>query len=129
MRNCILLLFLISAVFACKGQNEAPGDSSLTPAQAQEKMAEKKVVCLDVRTPEEYNKGHLPGARQINYYDRDFVEQLEALPKDWKYIVYCHSGGRSSKTVQLMRDKGFTRAYNLLGGISEWQKKGKTIAK
>ncbi|MBS1516515.1 MAG: rhodanese-like domain-containing protein [Bacteroidetes bacterium] len=79
------------------------------------------LVLLDVRSPREYNSGHLSGSRQINFIDRNFKDQLAELAKDKKYIVYCQSGGRSEVTVKYMKDMGFREAHNIEGGLSEWQ--------
>lgn len=75
---------------------------------------------LDVRTPKEFKKGHIDGAKNMNYYDDDFDAQIEKLDKDKPVYVYCHSGGRSAKAMSLMKEKGFKEVYNLLGGYGAW---------
>ena len=60
-------------------------------------------IILDVRTPEEYQSGHLPNAISKSYF------------------IYCRSGARSAKACQVLNQQGFTNCYNLLGGILDWQ--------
>jgi rhodanese-related sulfurtransferase len=78
-------------------------------------------IILDVRTPEEYNDGHLPNALNINIMDPDFQEKIEALDKTKSYYVYCRSGGRSSTACRFMQSADFAETFNLLGGITAWR--------
>jgi len=75
---------------------------------------------LDVRTPGEYNAGHLENAYQRNFYDLDFSEQLDVLNKNRIYLIYCQSGNRSGQAFTIMQNLGFAEVYNMLGGISSW---------
>jgi rhodanese-related sulfurtransferase len=50
----------------------------------------------------------------------DFDAKIDKLDKSKKYIVYCKSGGRSSRAVETMSEKGFKYIYELEGGISSW---------
>jgi rhodanese-related sulfurtransferase len=78
-------------------------------------------IILDVRTPEEFNSGHLPGAVNINIQGYDFHEQIEDLDASRPYYVYCRSGARSATACRYMQSKGFTDVHNLLGGILAWE--------
>lgn len=97
----------------------------------QEKWAEglkksDKAEIIDVRTPAEFNEGYIEGAKLINIQDSSrFMEEIEELPKDKDYYVYCRSGRRSEMACQLMEKAGVSNAYNLEGGILNW--KGKVI--
>ena len=82
---------------------------------------------LDVRTGEEYADGHLPGAQALDFYAPDFRAQLEALPRDSAYAIYCRSGNRSGQTLELMRELGFRDVVNLSGGIVAWQSDGREV--
>ena len=76
-------------------------------------------VLIDVRTPGEYAT-HIPGAININSGSGTFGEELDKLDREALYLVYCHSGGRSARAVQVMEEMGFQVVYNMLGGISTW---------
>ncbi len=79
-----------------------------------------EVVLLDVRTPEEFNEAHVPDSVNIDFYAANFAAQLDELPKDVPYVVYCRSGNRSSSTMDIMRDLGFTEVWDVDGGIIAW---------
>jgi rhodanese-related sulfurtransferase len=84
---------------------------------------------LDVRTPEEWNGGIIKGAKKINFFDKDFNQQITSLDKTKPIYVYCKSGGRSGKAAKQLEKMGFTTIYNLLGGITAWNAAGKKIEK
>lgn len=86
-------------------------------------------LLLDVRTDEEYEAGHIEGAKQIDYYGDDFDAEVDKLDKNTPVYVYCRSGGRSGKTMEMMKDKGFTKVYNLDGGMLAWEKAGEPVEK
>lgn len=76
---------------------------------------------LDVRTPEEFEDGYIPGATNIDIYlGPEFIEEVEKLDKGKNYYVYCRSGKRSGQACTIMNQLGFKNAYNLSGGFMEW---------
>lgn len=77
-------------------------------------------ILLDVRRPDEFEAGHLPGALNINIQGHEFHEQIEELDRDKDYFVYCHAGGRSAAACNFMQSLGFTKVHNMLGGITAW---------
>ena len=80
---------------------------------------QQAAILIDVRQPDEYEKGHIPGARSIPLQKlRDF--SLEVTDKDTPSYVYCLSGARSARAVRALRGVGFT-AVTDLGGISSYQ--------
>lgn len=129
---CGLLLILGGSCSADKKQTEATSATtelatpqSLAPQAFQTKLKETPdAVLLDVRTPEEIEQGKVPGATAMNFKDNDFEARLAALDKDKPYFVYCAVGGRSGKTINLMKEKGFTKVYNLEGGFEAWKEQG-----
>ena len=83
--------------------------------------ADENSVILDVRTEDECNQGIIPNSINIDIYlGQEFMEQLETLDKTKNYYVYCRSGARSANACEAMNNLGFENAYNLLGGILEW---------
>ncbi len=87
------------------------------------------LVILDVRTSEEFEGGHIENAVNLDFYSEAFKDNLNKLDKNKTYITHCKSGGRSRKTLEIMQDLGFIEAYNMLGGIVGWEKKGLPIVK
>ena len=78
-------------------------------------------ILLDVRTEEEFEGGHLPGALNINIMGHEFHEQIEELDRETEYFIYCRSGARSSNACKYMKTQGFEKVHNMLGGILAWQ--------
>lgn len=77
-------------------------------------------VLIDVRTPREYNDGHIPNSILINIYEPDFADEIQKLDKDKNYFLYCRSGNRSYHAGMLMKQLGFKYVYNLSAGILAW---------
>ena len=94
---------------------------NISPASFQ-KILEKEVVLLDVRTPNEISEGFIKDASALNYYDSDFARKLSLIQKDKPVLVYCKSGGRSSAAAKLLMDLGHHDVYNLSGGFMSWMK-------
>ncbi len=81
-------------------------------------------MIIDVRTPGEYEEGHMEDAVNINYYSDTFRDQLDQLDKDKIYLIYCRSGSRSGAAFEIMKELEFMEVYNLQGGITQWINEG-----
>jgi thioredoxin 1 len=90
-------------------------------------QANQPAQLLDVRTPEEYNQGHLKNAKNINWNGNDFESEALKLDKTKPVLVYCLSGGRSKEAADYLKGKEFKTVYELDGGILQWAKEGKEI--
>jgi len=97
-------------------------------AQEFKTLAEQKGgLYLDVRTPGEVARGHLPNASVIDINDPRFEQKIAVMQKDKPVFVYCASGARSSAAAEMMVRAGFSEVYNLLGGIGSWANAGYPI--
>ena len=84
--------------------------------------SEEDCLIIDVRTSEEFEELRLPNSINIDFYNsQDFMQELEKLDKNKVYYIYCRTGSRSANTCELMKEIGFAKTYNLLGGITEWE--------
>lgn len=83
-------------------------------------MSSPDAVVLDVRTPAEIAQGKIEGAIELDFYSRDFAQKVAALDKSKTYLVYCRSGNRSGQACSSMQQQGFTKLYNLQGGMIAW---------
>lgn len=81
----------------------------------------KDGILVDVRTPEEFDAGHLDNATNINWYDEDFAKWFEEFPKDKTVYLYCKKGGRSAKAQEKLQSLGFKNVVNLEGGYDAWK--------
>ena len=99
--------------------------TNISPEQAQALIQRNtdnpNFILLDVRTPQEFSTGHIKGALNINFSAPDFASKIDELDKSATYLVYCKVGGRSSKAMQVMQEKGFKKVFNIEGGIDKWQ--------
>lgn len=76
----------------------------------------EEIVLVDVRTPQEYNAGHLENAKNMNWFDADFADKFSAIDKDRTIYVYCKVGGRSAKAQEKLLSMGYNNVINLEGG-------------
>jgi len=86
---------------------------------------EKEYLLVDVRQPDEYTKGHIPGAKFIPL--NELLSDFSGLPANRDVVFYCHSGGRSLAAASMFSEEDITEKtiYNLEGGILSWE--GKTL--
>ena len=79
-------------------------------------------IIIDVRTQEEVNEGYIPNAIHLDIHKgQEFIDALKKLDTDKTYFVYCRSGARSGQACSIMNQLGFDKAYNLMGGFSNWK--------
>ena len=84
--------------------------------------ATQSAVILDVRTPAEYNEGHVKGARNLDFNSPEFKTEIAKMDKNAAYKVYCKKGGRADKSKAAMREMGFNNVESL-GGVQDAAKK------
>ncbi|MDG2372013.1 MAG: rhodanese-like domain-containing protein [Flavobacteriaceae bacterium] len=80
----------------------------------------ENIQIIDVRTPKEYEEGHIINAVNINYKASDFIQEISDLDKKKPYLIYCKSGNRSEKATKIMDSLGFYKIYDLKGGFMNW---------
>lgn len=132
MKNLIFLLSVVLITFTACGQSSAGSGASetvvseayiqLSPDAFKAKLAEMPgSQLIDVRTPREFEQGHIEGAQMINYKDRSFKTGIDKLDKSQAVFVYCQAGGRSKSACEIMEKAGFTKIYELEGGYGNWK--------
>ena len=136
MRNIfyITLLCLSASLFSCQNQSAGVQDSNNVNAtisvdEFEKKLSEKDIQLIDVRTPEEFNQGHLKGALNYDINSNRFQSQISKLSKNKIVLVYCLSGGRSAAASELLVTQGFKEVYNMQGGIMKWNAANKPLDK
>ena len=82
-------------------------------------------VLLDVRTPQEYREGHIPGSKNVPLQTIDKVDSV-VENKDTALYVYCHSGARSRQAVSYLQHMGYTNVNNI-GGIAAYRGKVESV--
>ena len=90
---------------------------------------DKKNVILDVRTPAEFQAGHIPGAVNLDLSTSDFQAKAALLDRSKVYLVHCASGIRSARACDMLKHLDFPNLYNLPAGFRAWSKAGHPIEK
>ena len=126
MRNFFLTLTIISLFFNCNTTSNSIFQD-INSDELELMIKKEDLILLDVRTPTEYSNGHLISALNINYYSDNFDKKIDELDKSKPIVVYCKSGGRSSKSALKLVEKGFEQIYNLKGGFDQWIFHGKEV--
>lgn len=121
MKYCKLLiitLLLISCI---------PSDNISTNLKAEvfkTRIENEAVQLIDVRTPKEFDAGHINNAININYFSKNFQDSISLLRTELPVFIYCRSGKRSSKSAAIFRAVGFDSIYQLEGGFLKWKSNG-----
>ena len=102
------LLLAVGLGFSSCSSSEAGSEvARVEPHEAVALIGSGDYTVLDVRTPEEYDAGHVAGALNIDVRDGGFEEQVDALDHDARYLVYSRAGKRSSRAADTMAGLGF----------------------
>ena len=123
MKKLVFLLLSVMILTAC-GQNKENGQGAvyvnITAEEAKQIMdSEEGYIILDVRTQEEYDQGHIPGAIVISHEKISEKAEEVLTDKDQLILVYCRSGRRSKIAAEALVELGYTNIKEF-GGIIDW---------
>jgi rhodanese-related sulfurtransferase len=129
--RCLLAAAAMSLA-AVSHAEDAPAKTAKIDQAALLKRIDNKdssMVILDVRTPEEYAKGHVPGAINIPYthLPARISEIADAADKD--IVLYCATGVRAERGAERLRENGFSRLLHLDGDMKVWEEKQRPLVK
>ena len=123
MKKLVFLLLAVMMLTACgqdKENDQGAAYMNITAEEAKQIMdTEEGYIILDVRTQEEYDQGHIPGAIVISH--EEITEKAEKVltDKDQLILVYCRSGRRSKIAAEALAELGYTNIKEF-GGIIDW---------
>ncbi|MFD0965008.1 rhodanese-like domain-containing protein [Pseudofulvibacter geojedonensis] len=115
-------LAVVCIFFSCK-EKQSDGIKVVGVNEFSEVIDSENVQILDVRTPSEVANGKIDKAIEINFFDKNFKQQVAKLDKNKVVVVYCKAGGRSNKAAHILNKMGFKEVYDLDGGYTSWKKK------
>lgn len=119
-------LFFVNTVFA---QNKDKYLLSINDFETKLRENSGVAQLVDVRTPEEFMRGHLKRAINLNFNDDNFEDIVKAkLDKTRPVFVYCFSGRRSTDAAAFLRDLGYKEVYDMAGGFAKWTSSSKPYA-
>lgn len=126
MKRSILLGLVALAISLQSCNNSTNGEIQMvSPVQVYEAIyGAESLQLVDVRTSEEYEVSHLKNAQNICVTSDDFREKVAVLDKEKPVYVYCKKGGRSAQAADILKEMGFTKVYDLQGGLTSWQEEG-----
>jgi len=75
------------------------------------------IVLIDIRTRNEFERGHLENAKNLDIFSDNFEEEVNKLDKSKVYVIYCRSGARGIAALNVFKKLGFKEVYNLENGI------------
>lgn len=114
--------FLLSLQTACAQQ------VGLDAPAFQARTKEPAAQLIDVRTPEEFAKGHIAGAVNIDWLEDGFLERTATIDKSKPVLPYCAAGGRSEDAVAAMKAAGYTDVIDLANGFNGWKRSNLPVA-
>ncbi|TVR77033.1 MAG: rhodanese-like domain-containing protein [Chitinophagaceae bacterium] len=122
MKNFIVLFFLTITFTSCAGSVNNENVQNVSALDLQEVFLNgSEYLVIDLRTPQEFNRGHIENAININFYGNDFWDKMLKTadePKD--IIVYCASGNRSSRIFSTYMEHRQGKVYHLNRGFQDW---------
>ncbi len=129
MKKLVMLLAALSLIVSACSDSQTVEATGLVDSDRAEELIESvdDLVVLDVRTPEEFAAGVLPGAILIDINNPSFTDEVSQLDTDLPYLVYCRSGNRSARAVEIMDDLGFGEIYELADGVQAWVGSGRQL--
>ena len=124
--SIILLAVLTLSSFSCK-EASATNIKVISTQEMQTLLKIDQVQLVDVRTPKEFNGGYIEKAQNIDFKSPTFETDILKLDKEKPVLLYCHSGKRSASCAEKLEEAGFTKIYDLEGGISRWKHEGLNV--
>ena len=97
----------------------APGPDEITVRELKKRLdAREDFDLVDVREPHEWQIAKIPGARLIPL--GELLQRLDELDRNREILLHCKTGGRSGRALKFLKEKGYKRLKNVLGGIDAW---------
>ena len=116
---------LVAALLLVAGAATAADMQDVSQAEVMKRIESKDAatVIVDVRTPEEYAAGHVPGAVNIPYTHLPARASALASVGHKDIVLYCQTGVRAGRAAERLREHGFTRLLHLEGDMKQWTEK------
>lgn len=120
-----LIFFVLLFGFSSCQQEAGSAKVNLSAIEVKQLIAsDQDIIVLDVRTPYEFQDGHLEGAVNIDYTSPDFEQEIAKLDTTATYLLYCKSGNRSSRATAVMKRHNFNNIFNATVGFNALKSAG-----
>lgn len=111
LKYVIFMLFIFTGCSSASYQN-------ISVQEAENMINDGEIKVIDVRTPDEFASGHIPGSELMPLQVLEGMSK--ELDKNTAYLIVCRSGNRSQQASDILVGKGFNHIYNMTGGMNEW---------
>lgn len=125
----LLLLFFSIMLTGCFCKKEQKQEKALLLSPTEFNLKKENHLLIDVRTPAEFEESHLKNAIHIDYFDTSFYDKVKNFGKNKPIFIYCRSGRKSGEISKKLIKKGFTKVYDLEGGIISWKEQQNEVIK
>jgi rhodanese-related sulfurtransferase len=120
----LILSLLLSPVSALASPPLKDINARTAAALIQENQSNPNFIILDIRTPKEFEAGHIEGARNIDFYAKTFAQEFKSLDRQQTYLIYCRSGNRSGQLMPAVEKMYFKKVYHMRSGLVDWVGQG-----
>ena len=121
----VIVIAWIALIIGFSGTNQKGSLAKEVSVDQAHQLQSDGAFMLDVREPDEWNSGHIPGATLIPL--GQLPDRLNELPVDQKIVVVCRSGNRSAAGRDILLKAGFNQVTSMAGGMNEWAAKNYEI--
>ena len=119
----VLVVVVVAAYFFYQTQQRSYDYGNVTVEESKKLIAQNPTLkIVDVRLDTEFNESHIPGAINVCVCDPDNL--LRDLSPNDEILVYCRNGLRSSAALDFLNEHGYSKVYNMVGGIVAWKNAG-----
>lgn len=123
---CLACLIGAAEIYA---RSDPSGQIGVKEASELIKRNTGDLLVIDVRTPAEYREGHIPEARNMDFFGGKFDMEVANLPKDKTVLLYCRSGKRSAGAAEVLKKAGVKKILHMEPGMEAWEKAGLPVEK
>ena len=117
-------LLLLTPVLALAAASIEDISARTASALIQENLSNPDFIILDIRTPREFEAGHIDGARNMDVYAQSFAQAFKSLDREKTYLIYCRSGNRSRQLMGAVEKMRFKKVFHIRSGLVDWVGQG-----
>jgi len=124
----LLIIFLGNTFAQVATAAKVKGVVAIPVKEFKKKVDSGNYILIDIRTPREYDAGHIRGAINIDFYKKDFYDRMSAY-KNKPFLYYCRSGNRTTQARKRFNRMHFKEGYELAHGLNAWKRAGYELVK
>ena len=123
-RQWLLVLLFMAPVLAIAAAPIEDISARTAKDLIQQNLSNPDFIVLDIRTPREFDGGHIAGAQNIDFYAQTFAQEFRSLDLEKTYLIYCRSGNRSRQLMGAVEKMPFKKVFHMRSGLVDWVGQG-----